>query len=139
MHITRSSHRSRAYCCLSTSLTKQAMAFDGVVLNGQSLKLRRPKDYAPLPGNIESGQSATQSSTRLHVAGLPSSLSEDQVPLSFSLSLFLSFSHSLSLALSYSRTHTHTHTLSQCSGSVLTGLNLSASLSCFCLYARLSI
>ena len=26
------------------------MAFDGIVLQGQALKIRRPKDYAPIPG-----------------------------------------------------------------------------------------
>lgn len=26
------------------------MAFDGIVLQGQSLKIRRPKDYQPIPG-----------------------------------------------------------------------------------------
>lgn len=54
------------------------MAFDGVVLNGQSVKLRRPKDYAPLPGSLETAAGA-DSITRLHVAGLPHSLTEDQI------------------------------------------------------------
>ena len=31
------------------------MAFDGIVLQGQSLKIRRPKDYAPIPGVGECG------------------------------------------------------------------------------------
>lgn len=26
------------------------MAFDGIVFQGQALKIRRPKDYAPIPG-----------------------------------------------------------------------------------------
>ena len=26
------------------------MAFDGIILQGQSLKIRRPKDYQPIPG-----------------------------------------------------------------------------------------
>ena len=26
------------------------MAFDGIIFQGQSLKIRRPKDYAPIPG-----------------------------------------------------------------------------------------
>lgn len=58
------------------------MAFDGIVLNGQSLKLRRPKDYAPLPGTLDTsmGMMASQECpTRLHVAGLPSYLKEEQV------------------------------------------------------------
>ena len=33
--------------------TTQAMAFDGVVFQGQSLKIRRPKDYQPVPGMAE--------------------------------------------------------------------------------------
>ena len=28
----------------------QAMAFDGIIFQGQSLKIRRPHDYQPLPG-----------------------------------------------------------------------------------------
>jgi len=31
------------------------MAFDGINFQGQSLKIRRPKDYAPLPG-VTSGE-----------------------------------------------------------------------------------
>lgn len=30
--------------------TTSAMAFDGINLQGQSLKIRRPKDYQPIPG-----------------------------------------------------------------------------------------
>jgi len=30
--------------------TTNAMAFDGIDLQGQSLKIRRPKDYTPIPG-----------------------------------------------------------------------------------------
>jgi len=30
--------------------TTQAMAFDGINLKGQSLKIRRPHDYQPMPG-----------------------------------------------------------------------------------------
>jgi len=32
----------------------QAMAFDGINFQGQSLKIRRPRDYQPLPGMSES-------------------------------------------------------------------------------------
>lgn len=31
----------------------QAMAFDGIIFQGQSLKIRRPRDYQPLPGLAE--------------------------------------------------------------------------------------
>ena len=43
-------------CCLqyrSVDETTQAMAFDGINFQGQSLKIRRPKDYQPLPGMAE--------------------------------------------------------------------------------------
>ncbi len=30
--------------------TTAAMAFDGIVFQGQSLKIRRPRDYQPMPG-----------------------------------------------------------------------------------------
>lgn len=34
----------------STDETTQAMAFDGINFKGQSLKIRRPHDYQPMPG-----------------------------------------------------------------------------------------
>ena len=34
----------------SVEETTSAMAFDGINFQGQSLKIRRPKDYAPIPG-----------------------------------------------------------------------------------------
>ena len=34
----------------SVEETTNAMAFDGIALQGQALKIRRPKDYAPIPG-----------------------------------------------------------------------------------------
>ncbi len=37
----------------SVDETTQAMAFDGINFQGQSLKLRRPRDYQPLPGLSE--------------------------------------------------------------------------------------
>ena len=41
----------------SVDETTNAMAFDGINLQGQSLKIRRPKDYQPIPGvtGISSG------------------------------------------------------------------------------------
>jgi splicing factor U2AF subunit len=68
-------------CFLEAGSHPQALDLDGLVLNGQSMKLRRPKDYAPLPGTLDSmGMVATQECpTRLHIAGLPSYLKEDQV------------------------------------------------------------
>ncbi|XP_072316426.1 U2 small nuclear RNA auxiliary factor 2a isoform X1 [Eucyclogobius newberryi] len=37
----------------SVDETTQAMAFDGIIFQGQSLKIRRPHDYQPLPGVSE--------------------------------------------------------------------------------------
>lgn len=37
----------------SVDETTQAMAFDGINFQGQSLKIRRPRDYQPLPGMAE--------------------------------------------------------------------------------------
>lgn len=37
----------------SVDETTQAMAFDGIIFQGQSLKIRRPHDYRPLPGISE--------------------------------------------------------------------------------------
>ena len=33
----------------------QAMGFDGILFNGQTLKIRRPRDYQPIPGTEEQG------------------------------------------------------------------------------------
>ena len=45
--------------CRSIDETTQAMAFDGINFKGQSLKLRRPLNYQPVPSNsgLESGVS----------------------------------------------------------------------------------
>ena len=37
----------------SVDETTQAMAFDGINFQGQSLKIRRPRDYQVLPGMAE--------------------------------------------------------------------------------------
>jgi hypothetical protein len=55
----------------------QALGLDSVVFSGQTLKLRRPKDYQPVPGSIESSSAASQ--TRLLVAGFPLYPTEDEV------------------------------------------------------------
>ena len=34
----------------SVEETTNCMAFDGISFQGQSVKIRRPKDYAPIPG-----------------------------------------------------------------------------------------
>lgn len=46
----------RSLLCMqfrSVDETTQAMAFDGIIFQGQSLKIRRPHDYQPLPGMSE--------------------------------------------------------------------------------------
>ena len=43
----------RHFSCRSIDETTQAMAFDGINFKGQSLKLRRPHDYQPMPGHSE--------------------------------------------------------------------------------------
>ncbi|XP_059536742.1 splicing factor U2AF 65 kDa subunit-like [Myotis daubentonii] len=72
----------------SVDETTQAMAFDGIIFQGQSLKIRRPHDYQPLPGLSESPSAylpgvvstvVPDSAHKLFVGGLPSYLNEDQV------------------------------------------------------------
>lgn len=49
-------HRLQLMCVFqfrSVDETTQAMAFDGIIFQGQSLKIRRPHDYRPLPGISE--------------------------------------------------------------------------------------
>lgn len=57
-------HRDATIRCAASALcfilqfrsvdeTTQAMAFDGIIFHGQSLKIRRPHDYQPLPGMSE--------------------------------------------------------------------------------------
>merc|ERR1719290_429312 len=76
--------------CRSIDETTQAMAFDGLNFKGQSLKLRRPHDYQPIPGGggIEGavmglpGVISTvvpDSLQKVFVGGLPNYLNEDQV------------------------------------------------------------
>lgn len=69
--------------------TTQAMAFDGINFKGQSLKIRRPHDYQPMPGmpenpsvSVPAGVISTvvqDSPHKVFVGGLPSYLNEDQV------------------------------------------------------------
>eukprot|EP00063_Salmo_salar_P058107 XP_014032942.1 PREDICTED: splicing factor U2AF 65 kDa subunit-like isoform X3 [Salmo salar] len=71
----------------SVDETTQAMAFDGIIFQGQSLKIRRPHDYQPLPGMSESpsvyvpGVVSTvvpDSAHKLFIGGLPNYLNDDQ-------------------------------------------------------------
>lgn len=68
--------------------TTQAMAFDGINFKGQSLKIRRPHDYQPMPGMSENptvnvpGVISTvvpDSPHKIFIGGLPNYLNEDQV------------------------------------------------------------
>jgi len=72
----------------SVEETSQAMAFDGIMLQGQALKIRRPKDYTPIPGVTDStaayipGVVSTvvpDTINKIFVGGLPNYLNEDQV------------------------------------------------------------
>ncbi|XP_037834722.1 splicing factor U2AF 65 kDa subunit [Kryptolebias marmoratus] len=72
----------------SVDETTQAMAFDGIIFQGQSLKIRRPHDYRPLPGLSEQpafhvpGVVSTvvpDSPHKLFIGGLPNYLNDDQL------------------------------------------------------------
>jgi len=79
--------------------TTQAMAFDGINFKGQSLKIRRPHDYQPMPGMTDTVQVnapvlgvistvVPDSPHKIFIGGLPNYLNEDQVSHSLS-SLFV--------------------------------------------------
>uniref|UniRef100_T1J8X9 Splicing factor U2AF subunit n=1 Tax=Strigamia maritima TaxID=126957 RepID=T1J8X9_STRMM len=68
--------------------TTQAMAFDGINFRGQNLKIRRPRDYQPVPGMSDApavnvpGVVSTMvqdSANKIFIGGLPNYLNEDQV------------------------------------------------------------
>ncbi|XP_071488398.1 splicing factor U2AF 50 kDa subunit-like isoform X2 [Diadema antillarum] len=72
----------------SVDETTQAMAFDGIVFQNQALKIRRPKDYQPVPGMAETptvhvpGVVSTvvqDSPNKIFIGGLPNYLNDDQV------------------------------------------------------------
>ncbi|XP_067639699.1 splicing factor U2AF 50 kDa subunit-like [Eurosta solidaginis] len=75
----------------STDETTQAMAFDGINFKGQSLKIRRPHDYQPMPGvnDNQAMQSppnngvistvVPDSPHKIFIGGLPNYLNEEQV------------------------------------------------------------
>lgn len=81
---------SQSLCLQFRSIdeTTQAMAFDGINFQGQSLKIRRPHDYQPMPGMSETphitvpGVVSTvvaDSPNKIFIGGLPNYLNEDQV------------------------------------------------------------
>lgn len=57
------------------------MSFDGVMFQGQSLKIRRPKDYLgnDLMGMSGPGGQIPDSPNKIFIGGLPSYLTEEQV------------------------------------------------------------
>jgi splicing factor U2AF subunit len=68
--------------------TTAAMAFDGIVFQGQSLKIRRPRDYQPMPGGGDLPNSnvpglvstvVADSPYKIFIGGLPNYLNDDQV------------------------------------------------------------
>ncbi|CAF3731926.1 unnamed protein product [Rotaria sp. Silwood1] len=68
--------------------TTAAMAFDGIVFQGQSLKIRRPRDYQPMPGGGDVPNSnvpglvstvVADSPFKIFIGGLPNYLNDDQV------------------------------------------------------------
>ncbi|XP_063223609.1 splicing factor U2AF 50 kDa subunit isoform X5 [Bacillus rossius redtenbacheri] len=80
--------------------TTQAMAFDGINFKGQSLKIRRPHDYQPMPGMSENpsvnvpGVISTvvpDSPHKIFIGGLPNYLNEDQFFTSQVKELLMSF------------------------------------------------
>ncbi|XP_014214655.1 splicing factor U2AF 50 kDa subunit isoform X1 [Copidosoma floridanum] len=59
--------------------TTQAMAFDGINFKGQSLKIRRPHDYQPMPGMTDNpSMNVPDSPHKIFIGGLPNYLNEDQ-------------------------------------------------------------
>jgi hypothetical protein len=67
--------------------TTQAMAFDGINFKGQSLKIRRPHDYQPMPGN-ESGTVTVPGSGNSHHLGKCARESTCLLTLKIRFSLF---------------------------------------------------
>lgn len=71
----------------STSEATNAMSFDGIIFQGQSVKIRRPKDYAGpdvhppnaphVPGVISTN--VPDGPNKIYIGGLPTYLNEDQV------------------------------------------------------------
>lgn len=72
------------------------MAFDGIVFQGQSLKIRRPRDYQAMPGlgEVQNGVPGVVSTVvgdspfKIFIGGLPNYLTDDQVALSRHLQFY---------------------------------------------------
>lgn len=73
------------------------MAFDGIVFQGQSLKIRRPRDYQAMPGlgEVQNGVPGVVSTVvgdspfKIFIGGLPNYLTDDQVTVYFIKKLVL--------------------------------------------------
>ena len=71
----------------SVEETTMCLAFDGINFNGQSLKIRRPRDYAPVPGQSDLNVQlpgivstvVSDSPHKIFIGGIPSYLNEDQI------------------------------------------------------------
>ncbi|UJR22478.1 hypothetical protein I4U23_025532 [Adineta vaga] len=67
--------------------TTAAIAFDGIVFQGQSLKIRRPRDYQAMPGGDLPNSSVpgvvstvvADSPFKIFIGGLPNYLTDDQI------------------------------------------------------------
>ncbi|KAL7670596.1 hypothetical protein ACOME3_005532 [Neoechinorhynchus agilis] len=62
--------------------TTSAMAFDGIIFHGQSLKIRRPRDYQPMPGlndGYGGNHAIADSPHKIYIGSLPTFLNEDQI------------------------------------------------------------
>ena len=63
------------------------MSFDGILFNGSSLKIRRPKDFQPLPGTAETSvyvpgvvsTNVPDGPNKVFIGGLPPYFTEEQV------------------------------------------------------------
>uniref|UniRef100_A0A4W5PRN7 U2 small nuclear RNA auxiliary factor 2 n=1 Tax=Hucho hucho TaxID=62062 RepID=A0A4W5PRN7_9TELE len=66
----------------SVDETTQAMAFDGIIFQGQRLKIRRPHDYhVYVPGVVSTV--VPDSAHKLFIRGLPNYVNDDQLLISF--------------------------------------------------------
>ncbi|CAK9299652.1 unnamed protein product [Gordionus sp. m RMFG-2023] len=66
----------------SSEETTLAMAFDGITFMGQTLKIRRPRDYQPMPGDLNLSPTTMphiiHDDNKLFVGGLPNYLNDEQ-------------------------------------------------------------
>jgi len=72
----------------STEEATKAMGFDGILFLGQGLKIRRPRDYVPIPGSEAEADFAVpgvistvvkDTPHKIFIGGLPNYLTDDQI------------------------------------------------------------